>query len=53
MIIKLLIIKIWIIEIYPAAQFVRKYHLMSSISVVSAIRGLLEKDFITQNNGTY
>ena len=36
-----------------SGQFVHKYHLVSSSSVVSAIRGLLEKDFITQENGEY
>ena len=36
-----------------SGQFVHKYHLVSSSSVVSAVRGLLEKDFITQENGEY
>lgn len=35
------------------ASFIRKYHLASSSSVVSAVRGLLEKDFVTQENGEY
>lgn len=34
-------------------QFVRKYHLPSSSSVLSAAKGLLEKDFITQHQGIY
>jgi hypothetical protein len=34
-------------------QFIHKYHLASSSSVVSAVRGLLEKDFITQENNEY
>lgn len=33
--------------------FVRKYRLLSSSSVLSAAKGLLEKDFITQDKGTY
>lgn len=36
-----------------SSVFVRKYHLSSPSSVVSAVRGLLEKDFITQENGEY
>ena len=34
-------------------QFIHKYHLASSSSVVSAVRGLLEKDFIRQENNEY
>lgn len=34
-------------------HFVRKYHLLSASSVLSAAKGLLEKDFITQDKGTY
>jgi hypothetical protein len=34
-------------------QFVHKYHLPSTSSVVSAVRGLLEKDFITQTDNAY
>lgn len=34
-------------------KFVQKYHLPSASSVVSAVKGLLEKDFITQTNNTY
>jgi tRNA uridine 5-carbamoylmethylation protein Kti12 len=36
-----------------SSQFVRKYRLISPSSVVSAVRGLLEKDFITQENNEY
>ena len=32
-----------------SGKFVRKYNLPSTSSVVSAVKGLLEKDFITQN----
>jgi len=35
------------------ASSVQKYHLPSASSVVSAVKGLLEKDFITQTNNTY
>ena len=34
-------------------KFVHKYRLPSTSSVVSAVKGLLEKDFITQNNNVY
>ena len=34
-------------------KFVHKYHLPSTSSVVSAVKGLLEKDFITQNNHVF
>lgn len=34
-------------------QFVHKYHLPSPSSVVSAVKGLLEKDFIIQTNHVY
>lgn len=34
-------------------QFVRKYRLISSSSVLSAAKGLLDKDFITQDKGVY
>ena len=34
-------------------KFVRKYHLPSTSSVVSAVKGLLEKDFITQTDNEY
>lgn len=33
--------------------FIRKHHLPSPSSVISAIKGLLEKDFITEERGTY
>ena len=36
-----------------SSQFVRKYRLNSSSSVVSAVRGLLEKDFITFEHNEY
>ena len=36
-----------------SSEFVRKYHLASPSSVVSASRGLLDKDFITQDNNEY
>ena len=35
------------------SRFVRKYRLPSASSAVSAVKGLLEKDFITQENGIY
>ena len=35
------------------SEFVRKYHLSSASSVASAAIGLLEKDFITNDRGTY
>jgi AAA+ ATPase superfamily predicted ATPase len=34
-------------------KFVNKYHLPSASSVVSAVKGLLEKDFITQADNVY
>jgi hypothetical protein len=34
-------------------KFVHKYHLPSTSSVVSAVKGLLEKDFITQTDNVY
>ena len=34
-------------------KFVRKYNLPSTSSVVSAVKGLLEKDFVTQNDNVY
>ena len=36
-----------------SAAFVRKYHLTSSSSVQAAIKGLLEKNFVTANLDTY
>lgn len=33
--------------------FIRKYRLPSASSVLSAVKGLLEKDFVTQEKGTY
>jgi hypothetical protein len=38
---------------YAGGKFVHKYHLPSTSSVVSAVKGLLEKDFITQNDNVY
>lgn len=35
------------------SKFVHKYRLPSSSSVVSAVRGLLDKDFVTQEQGVY
>lgn len=34
-------------------QFVHKYRLPSVSSVVSAVKGLLEKDFVTETDGEY
>lgn len=34
-------------------KFARKYRLSSVSSVVSAVKGLLEKDFVTKENGEY
>lgn len=36
-----------------SSAFVRKYHLPSSSSVQSAIKGLLEKNFVTSTLGVY
>ena len=36
-----------------AGSFVRKYGLSSASSVQSAVKGLLEKDFITYDKGLY
>lgn len=36
-----------------AGPFIRKHHLNSSSTVQSAIKGLLEKDYITQEHGQY
>lgn len=33
--------------------FIKKYRLQTASVVSAAIRGLLEKDFITQNKGSY
>lgn len=33
--------------------FIRKYHLQTSSVVLAAVRALLDKDFITQNNSIY
>lgn len=36
-----------------SGSFARKYHLPSPSSVISAVKGLLEKDFITHEGGEY
>lgn len=36
-----------------SAEFTHKYHLSSPSSAVSAMRGLLDKDFVTQDKGEY
>ena len=36
-----------------SGKFVHKYHLPSASSVVSAVKGLMEKDFVTQNDNVY
>lgn len=36
-----------------SSAFVRKYHLISASSVASAVKGLLEKDFVTFDKGIY
>ena len=36
-----------------SASFVRKYSLQSASTVQSAMRGLLEKDFLTSEKGIY
>ena len=36
-----------------SGAFIKKYKLSSSSSVQSALKGLLEKDFVTQEQGTY
>lgn len=36
-----------------SGQFVRKYRLLSPSSVLSAIKGLLEKDFVTQDSDSF
>jgi len=36
-----------------SGKFTKKYHLVSPSSAVSAVKGLLERDFITEENGTY
>ena len=41
------------VKTISGGKFVHKYHLPSVSSVVSAVRGLLEKDFITQTDGEY
>jgi predicted transcriptional regulator len=36
-----------------SADFVRRWHLPSTSSVQSAMKGLLEKSFVTESLGTY
>lgn len=36
-----------------SGAFIKKYHLWSASSVMSAAKGLLDKDFITQEGGAY
>lgn len=36
-----------------SAAFIRKYHLPSASTVQAAVKGLLEKDFITLEQGVY
>lgn len=36
-----------------SGKFADKYHLPSVCSVVSAVKGLLEKDFVTETDGEY
>ena len=44
----------FLIDIYPTSgAFINKYQLMSSSSVSSALKALLDKDFITQEKGSY
>lgn len=38
------------VRVVTSGEFVRKYRLSSPSSVQSALRGLLEKDFITQEH---
>ena len=40
-------------KVINGGEFIRKYHLPSASSVASAAKGLLEKDFITNDKGTY
>lgn len=40
-------------ESISGGAFVRKYHLTSPSSVASAVKGLLEKDFVTADRGVY
>lgn len=40
-------------RVVTSGEFVQNYRLSSPSSVQSALRGLLEKDFITQEQGVY
>lgn len=41
------------VKTISGGKFTQKYHLPSTSSVVSAVKGLLEKDFITQTDNIY
>ncbi|MBQ7471478.1 MAG: ATP-binding protein [Prevotella sp.] len=41
------------VKAISGGKFVHKYHLPSVSSVSSAVKGLLEKDFVTQTDGEY
>ena len=41
------------VGVQQGGKFTQKYHLPSTSSVVSAVKGLLEKDFVTQTDNTY
>ena len=36
-----------------SSSFIKRYHLQSASSVQSAVKGLLDKDFITMHLGVY
>ena len=40
-------------EAITSTKFIRRWHLSSASSVQSAIKGLLEKNFVTTNLGVY
>jgi DNA-binding MarR family transcriptional regulator len=40
-------------EAVTSAKFIKKHSLTSSSSVQSALKGLLDKDFVTHERGTY
>ncbi len=42
-----------IAEAVTSAQFIQKHSLTSSSSVQAALKGLLNKDFVTYEKGTY
>lgn len=41
------------VKTISGSKFIHKYHLPSASSVVSAVKGLLEKDFVTQDDNVY